>query len=142
MRRLSPRPAEGVSTPSYPSPRHIFTTGLSLPGQQAAVVEKGLLDVDAPVLQGGHGAAVVTPPQLHRGIQVGGGALQREAVPAEDQLPLGGDELEEGQLQRSICNKRRGRKRTAGSVWKTSQRKRGGSFFYPGEVNSSIIHAK
>lgn len=33
----------------------------------------------------------------------------------EDQLLLGGDELEEGQLQRSIWNKREGRKRTAGS---------------------------
>lgn len=34
----------------------------------------------------------------------------------EDQLLLGGDELEEGQLQRSIWNKREGRKRTAGSA--------------------------
>lgn len=69
-------------------------------------MEEGLLHVHASVLQRGHGAAVVKPLQRHRRIQVGGGALQRQAVPAEDQLPLGGDELEEGQLQGSVWNKR------------------------------------
>lgn len=72
------------------------------PGEQAAVVEQGLLHVDAALVLRGHDLVVVTPPQLHRRVQVGGGALQGEPVPAENELPLGGDELEEGHLQRSI----------------------------------------
>lgn len=79
-------------------------------------MEKGLLHVDAAVLQRGHGAPVVKPPQLHRRVQVGGGALEREAVPAEDQLPLGGDELEEGQLQGSVCNRTGGQRGQRGQT--------------------------
>lgn len=49
---------------------------MRVPGEQAAVVKQGFLHVDTPVLLRGHNVAVVTPPQLHRGVQVGGGALQ------------------------------------------------------------------
>lgn len=74
---------------------------------------QGLLHVDAALLLRGDHPAVVAPPQLHRLVQVGGGALQRQTVPAEHQLPLRGDELEEGQLQRSVwgrVEKKGGRK--------------------------------
>lgn len=89
-------------------------------------MEKGLLHVDASVLQRGHGAPVMKPPQLHRRVQVGGGALQREAVPTEDQLPLGGDELEEGQLQRSVCNRTGGHRGQWGQNLILAEEKGGG----------------
>lgn len=75
---------------------------LPVPGQQAAVVQERFLHIDASVLLRAHDSAVVAPLQLHRLVQVGGGALQRQTVPAENQLPLRGYELKEGQLQRSI----------------------------------------
>lgn len=65
-------------------------------------MKQGLLHVDAPVLLRVHDVAVVTPSQLHRLVQVGGGALQGQAVSTKNQLSLGGDKLEEGHLQRSI----------------------------------------
>lgn len=71
-------------------------------------MKQGFLHVDAPVLVRGHDVAVVTPPQLHRPVQVGGGALQGQTVSTKDQLSLGGDELEEGHLQRSVWKMRRG----------------------------------
>lgn len=73
-----------------------------VPGEQAAVMLQGLLHVDAPLLLRGCNPAVVVPPQLHRLIQVGRSTLQRQPVTMENQLSLWGDELEEGQLQRSV----------------------------------------
>lgn len=90
---------------------YFFLSAPWVPGQQAAIMKKGLLHVDTSVLQRGHNVAIVKPLQRHWLIQVGGGALQRQAVPTEDQLPLGGDELEEGQLQRSVWNKRKAQKK-------------------------------
>lgn len=80
---------------SPPSPSPSLLSPLRVPGQEAAVVQQGFLHVDAPVLLRAHDVAVVTPPQLHRLVEVGCGALQRETVTAENQLPLGWDELEE-----------------------------------------------
>ena len=46
-----------------------------IPGEQAAVVQQRVLQVDGALLVRGHGAPVVAPMQLSRGLQVGGGAL-------------------------------------------------------------------
>lgn len=92
---------------SYQLLIHIPSSPLCVPGQQTAVVEQCLLHVDASVLLCDHDVTVVTPPQLHWQVHVWGSALQRQAVSTKDQLPLGGDELEEGQLQRSIWKIRR-----------------------------------
>lgn len=70
-------------------------------------MKQGFLHVDAPVLLRGHSVAVVTPSQVHRLVDVGGGALQGEPVSTKNQLPLRRDELEEGHLQRSIWKMRR-----------------------------------
>ena len=75
----------------------------SSPGEQAAVVEQRVLQVDTPLLLGVDGLAVVAPVQAHLGLQVGAGTLQGQPVPPEHQLPLGWDQLEEGQLQGSVC---------------------------------------
>lgn len=90
---------------------HFFPSLLCVPGQQTAIMEKGLLQVDTSVFHRCHNLAIMKPLQRHRRIQGGGGALQRQAVPTEDQLPLGGDELEEGQLQRSIWKERTAQKK-------------------------------
>lgn len=65
-------------------------------------MQQVLLHINAPVfLREGH-VTVVMPTQPHRRIHVGGGALQGEPVSVENHLSLGGDELEQGHLQRSI----------------------------------------
>jgi len=74
-------------------------------------VQQGVLQVDGALLLRGHGAPVVAPVQPGRGLQVGDGALQGQPVPPEHQLPLGGDQLEEGQLQGLVWWRKRRRRR-------------------------------
>lgn len=80
----------------------------SVPGHEAAVVKQAVLHKHAPLLLSGHRVAIVPPSQLHRGVDVGGGALQGEPVALKHQLPLGGNELEQGHFQGSICGMGRG----------------------------------
>lgn len=81
----------------------LFLSPSALPGDQRAVLHHALLDEDA---LGGvrlHHAAVLVPQHLHVLGHEGGLALEGQAVPLEDHLPLGRSQLEGGQLQRSIC---------------------------------------
>lgn len=107
-------------------------------------MEKGLLQVDTSVFHRCHNLAIMKPLQRHRRIQGGGGALQRQAVPTEDQLPLGGDELEEGQLQRSIWKERTAQKKMGRLSCKVprGQAENERSFFHSLERKFFKINAK
>lgn len=74
------------------------------PGNEAAVVNDAVLHVQSSVLQRVYGTMLMAPGQSDGRVEVRGGALQRQTVPAEHQLPLGRDELQDGELQRAVWN--------------------------------------
>lgn len=72
------------------------------PGNEAAVVNDAVFHIQASLLQRMDGMLFMAPGESDRRVEVRGGALQGQTVPPEHQLPLGGNELQDGQLQRSI----------------------------------------
>lgn len=77
-------------------------TGLGLPGDQRAVLHHAPLDGDALGRVRRHHAAILVPEHLHVLGHERGLALERQAVPLEDHLPLGRGQLEGRQLQRGV----------------------------------------
>ncbi len=74
------------------------------PGHEAAVVNDAVLHVQPSVLQRVDGTLFVAPGQSDGRVEERGGALQRQTVPVKHQLPLGRDELQDGELQRTVWN--------------------------------------
>lgn len=75
-----------------------------LPGDEAAVMDNAVLHIDSSLFMCVYRPVVLAPAQSNGGVQVGGGALQRESVTPEYELPLRRDQLKQRKLQRRVCN--------------------------------------
>ena len=73
-------------------------------------MHRALLQLHAHLRVGGHQLAVVAPVQVGDLVHQGGGAVEGQAVPPEDHLPLGGQQGEGVWLQ--------------GTVWVTQGRRK------------------
>lgn len=78
-----------------------------LPCDEGAVLHHLLLNEDALGCVRLHHAAVLVPRHLHVFSDEGGLALERQAVPLKNHLPLGWSQLEGRQLQRGIWGNQR-----------------------------------
>lgn len=88
------------------------TEAWATPGNERAVLHHALLDEDALGGVRFDHAAVLVPEHLHVLGHKGSLALEGQAVPLKDHLPLGRSQLEGRQLQGSIWGGRRARVHT------------------------------